>query len=465
VGFELVIAEDGDELGTDGTAGPRAAVVTVVPALAGVPDGDTGGAEAGLGCAGTLGAVAALVNCCTEEFVGEGEAAADVLLAEATEVCVATEGTATFSGGETFAACWAEAAATGTAAAATVTALAEVTAVEEADGSGCVPVEVEGTFAAETLLVHVCVAGGGVDTGGTAAVFAAITALVELAAWDGAEGTVAGTPGVVLASLLVTGCEAADPAAGTAAPVVSEDVVAAAAEVVVLGCAVGCDAPGWVTAPLATVITSGIVVGFCPALPFPNPFAGETCEAEGGTVPLPGVPIEGKTVPCCRLPKFGWAALGLLLEALVAGLPAAAGFIWPSGSCSGGRGGGGVTGAGSWVSATEGTASCRCGRSLSSSEPPEAAGTGAPLRRPSAIMVDGRTVRVTVLPDVASPKPRASSRSTTTRVTGGFALLSPMRTAFNPSRLTGTRCCRESDQVLGSSRTRRSGFLATITFG
>ena len=29
-----------------------------------------------------------------------------------------------------------------------------------------------------------------------------------------------------------------------------------------------------------------------------------------GTDPVPGAPILGKTVPSCRLPRFGWAAVG-----------------------------------------------------------------------------------------------------------------------------------------------------------
>ena len=36
----------------------------------------------------------------------------------------------------------------------------------------------------------------------------------------------------------------------------------------------------------------------------------------GGTVPPPGVPVPGNTVPCCKLPRFGCAADGCELLAL-----------------------------------------------------------------------------------------------------------------------------------------------------
>jgi hypothetical protein len=39
---------------------------------------------------------------------------------------------------------------------------------------------------------------------------------------------------------------------------------------------------------------------------------------DGGTAPVPGVPMPGNTVPCSRLPSFGRAADGFAFEAVVA---------------------------------------------------------------------------------------------------------------------------------------------------
>lgn len=44
----------------------------------------------------------------------------------------------------------------------------------------------------------------------------------------------------------------------------------------------------------------------CPVVLFPAPaFCALTA---AGTAPVPGAPISGNTVPCCRLPNLGWEA-------------------------------------------------------------------------------------------------------------------------------------------------------------
>lgn len=40
---------------------------------------------------------------------------------------------------------------------------------------------------------------------------------------------------------------------------------------------------------------------------------------DGGTAPVPGVPMPGNAVPCCRLPSLGCAAEGFAFAAVVAG--------------------------------------------------------------------------------------------------------------------------------------------------
>ena len=63
-----------------------------------------------------------------------------------------------------------------------------------------------------------------------------------------------------------------------------------------------------------------------------------------GTVPAPGVPIPGNTVPCCRLPSFGRVAGGVEIAAAAGGCVAAAACF--SGKLIGGNFGGTGIGAG-----------------------------------------------------------------------------------------------------------------------
>src|SRR6266404_1226736 len=58
-----------------------------------------------------------------------------------------------------------------------------------------------------------------------------------------------------------------------------------------------------------------------------------------GTLPAPGVPMPGKTVPCCKLPTFGWVAEGAATAMAVCG---AAGACFSGKLIGGSLGGTGI---------------------------------------------------------------------------------------------------------------------------
>ncbi len=95
--------------------------------------------------------------------------------------------------------------------------------------------------------------------------------------------------------------------------------------------------------------------------------------ATGGTVPVPGEPIPGLTTPCCKLPKFGWAAEGAERVEL-------ADWLWLAGNCKGGSEvGTGIALAPAVVLAS----GCGSGLGRLNTLPrteAEAAGAGAPVR-------------------------------------------------------------------------------------
>lgn len=74
----------------------------------------------------------------------------------------------------------------------------------------------------------------------------------------------------------------------------------------------------------------------------------EFCAVEAacatGTLPAPGVPIPGNTVPCCKLPTFGCVAGGVVIGAVALVCVEAAGCF--SGKLIGGNFGGTGIGAG-----------------------------------------------------------------------------------------------------------------------
>jgi hypothetical protein len=98
-----------------------------------------------------------------------------------------------------------------------------------------------------------------------------------------------------------------------------------------------------------------------------------------GTVPAPGVPIPGKTVPCCRLPSFGRAADGAVVAAVAAGCVATAGCF--SGKLMGGNLGGTGIEAGA---AADSVGACGLRRNTSISGA-LAAGAGPFLRAAEAV--------------------------------------------------------------------------------
>jgi hypothetical protein len=55
--------------------------------------------------------------------------------------------------------------------------------------------------------------------------------------------------------------------------------------------------------------------------------------------------------------------------------------------------------------------------------------------------------------------------STTARVTGGVAPFSPIRICFTPFRFTAIRRCFGLAEVVGRSKTSRSGFVTMVTLG
>ena len=100
-----------------------------------------------------------------------------------------------------------------------------------------------------------------------------------------------------------------------------------------------------------------------------------------GTVPAPGVPIPGKTVPCCRLPSFGRVADGAEVAAVAAGCVATAGCF--SGKLMGGNWGGTGIGAGAAADSV-GAGGLRRNTFISGAL---AAGTGPFLRAAEAVSV------------------------------------------------------------------------------
>ena len=157
-----------------------------------------------------------------------------------------------------------------------------------------------------------------------------------------------------------------------------------------------------------------------------------------GTFPVPGDPSPGKTVPSCRLPRLGWAAVGA--EAATGG---GYGRFKPS--------------------SEDGTGAERpCGRSIPS-RPSEPAGAGT-CRRATPAATGGPTISVTRFPSLRNSYECAWSRSTTTRVTGGLDWYKAYRTARTPCTLTPT-CCRLAGIVLAKSSTRRKGFVVASTDG
>jgi len=176
-----------------------------------------------------------------------------------------------------------------------------------------------------------------------------------------------------------------------------------------------------------------------------------------GTVPEPGVPTPGNTVPCCRLPNFGCAEDGAA-EAATGGCVLAGAF---PGKLIGGSLGGTGMGAGADATVSAGGA---CGlRRNTPTSGADAAGTG-PSRR-ARVSSTACTRRTTRFPSELRAYCRALSRSTTTRVTGGLALFRPTRTACTPSAFRGYRFCLASLRVPGSMSTSRSGLVAVSTEG
>jgi hypothetical protein len=183
-----------------------------------------------------------------------------------------------------------------------------------------------------------------------------------------------------------------------------------AADVVAGSVAPGCGPAGAVGAELPDVKPASRVSGVIPR-----------CV---GTFPVPGVPIVGKTVPSCRLPRLGFAAVGWEGTLAVAAFPLFPDF--PSAKTIGGSdGGGGGNSGDESLLATWGGFGRR--RNIPAS-PADAPAAGAPARWVSA----GPTVSMIRLPSDRRRCGCAWSRSTTKCVIGGVALFKPMRTLRTP---------------------------------
>jgi len=192
---------------------------------------------------------------------------------------------------------------------------------------------------------------------------------------------------------------------GAAAPALAGD--ACAVEVATLAAVPVLTVAGFLTAVAldgAVVVTTIVDAGgrvrlppgcvFCTVTEFAGAAAAgiEAAFCAAGTSPPPGVPIPGKTVPCCRLPSFGCAAEGADEGGGALARVGVAGFV--SGKLIGGNFGGTGIGGGAAVVVTSGRAGAlRRNTPISGAE---AAGTG-PLRCAPDVSLPC-TRRVMVLP-------------------------------------------------------------------
>jgi hypothetical protein len=111
-----------------------------------------------------------------------------------------------------------------------------------------------------------------------------------------------------------------------------------------------------------------------------------------GTLPAPGVPMPGKTVPCCRLPSFGRAAEGAT-DALVVDCAGAAACF--SGKLIGGNLGGTGIGACAVVESVAGACGLRRNMPIKGAL---AAGAGPTCRTTTSAFSEGCTRKVMLLP-------------------------------------------------------------------
>ena len=194
----------------------------------------------------------------------------------------------------------------------------------------------------------------------------------------------------------------------------------------------GCAADGAVELTLPCAMAAVLVAGAAAAARvFAAACATVFCDAEAA--PFPDVPVPGKTVPCCRPPTLGCAAEGVAMgafDAVLAGIVLAGGF---AGKLIGGSFSGTGIGAAAEMVSAGGAGGLRRNTPINGAE---AAGIG-PRLRAAAEPPTGCTRKITWFPSWVSSYGRAPSRSTTTRVTGGFALFKPTRTPCTPFWFSG----------------------------
>src|ERR1700730_18489525 len=148
-----------------------------------------------------------------------------------------------------------------------------------------------------------------------------------------------------------------------------------------------------------------------------------------GTLAVPGDPRAGKTVPSCKLPRSGCAAVGG--EDTFAPVELATLSACSSGNLIGAPGGGGAGKpvAESWPASIGGAAGRR---PKILTIPPDAPAACAPCPAPAIAFDAVLTISTTRFPSECSTYGCVWSKSTTTRVTGGFALFRPSRTRRTP---------------------------------